>query len=380
MPASDLGRTTPLSPPIVPSSVFTLADLDALEAVISGDEPGFIYARDAHPNGRLLADALATLEGGTWGAIGASGMAAVTASLLAVAGPGDRVVASDRLYGRTRQLLARELSRFGVVTEFIDITDPAAVASATSRPAAAVYAETLSNPLVRVGNVPALAKAARACGARLIIDNTFATPVLLRPLEHGADLVVESLTKLIGGHSDLTLGAVCGRDDGLRERIGEILTVWGLASVSAFDCWLALRGTKTLALRVRAATANAAAVADWLANRPGVSRIAYPDRPDHPDCEVATRLMPAGRGNMLCFELAGGREAVNVFMRRTPDIPFSPSLGSVNTTCSHPASTSHRHDPPAERQRQGITDGLIRLSVGVEDLDLILAALGRGIG
>jgi cystathionine beta-lyase/cystathionine gamma-synthase len=194
----------------------------------------------------------------------------------------------------------------------------------------------------------------------------------------GADLVVESLTKLIGGHSDVTLGYLGGRDAELFPTVPALVSTWGL-SANPFDCWLAERGLGTLELRARAAGANAAAIADWLAEQPGVARVVYPGRPDHPDHALAHRLLPDGFGNMLCFELVGGRDAVNRFMRSAPGIPFSPSLGHVTTTCSHPDTTSHRYDSPAEKRRQGITDGLVRLSVGCESLDAIRAELAKGL-
>jgi cystathionine beta-lyase/cystathionine gamma-synthase len=209
------------------------------------------------------------------------------------------------------------------------------------------------------------------------VDTTFATPVLTRPLELGADLVMESLTKMIGGHSDVTLGAVCGKGDYLSE-ISQVVSIWGLAC-NPFDCWLTERGLATLPLRMRAASANAAALADWLPAQPGVTRVVYPGRRDHPDREVAARLLRGGFGNMLCFELAGGREAVNRFMRLAPGVAFSPSLGDVRTTCSHPATTSHRYVSPAEKRRQGITDGLIRLSVGIEGFEEIRAEMEKGL-
>jgi cystathionine gamma-synthase len=182
---------------------------------------------------------------------------------------------------------------------------------------------------------------------------------------------------MVGGHSDVTLGVVCGRDD-LQAEVTQVVSIWGLAS-NPFDCWLALRGLMTLPLRMKAASANAAALADWLASRPGVTRVVYPGRSDHPDHELAGRVLRGGYGNMLCFELDGGREAVNHFMRHARGVSFSPSLGHTMTTCSHPATTSHRYASPAEKRRQGISDGLIRLSVGVEELKDIRAEMAKGL-
>src|SRR5437763_986275 len=242
-PAADLGATTPLVPPLYQSSVYTLPDLDVLDRVTDGTEAGYVYARDGHPNARRLGDRLAELEGADWGLVTASGMAAITAAFLSCLGGSNRVVAGNRLYGRTVQLLSQQLSRFGVHTDFVDVNDPDQVRTALLAPADVLHVETVSNPLLRVPDLPALAEIARAA-----------------------------------------------------------------------------------------------------------------------------RVLRGAFGNMLCFELDGGRDAVNRFLRQAPGVPFSPSLGSFMTTCSHPASTSHRYVAAAEKQRQGITDGLLRLSVGVEDV------------
>jgi cystathionine beta-lyase/cystathionine gamma-synthase len=354
-----------------------LPDLDALDRIMNAEEPGFTYARDAHPNARVLADQLAESEGAAWAVICGSGMAAVTAALLALLKQGDRVVASNRLYGRTTQLLIQELARFGVDTVWVDAAELGQVREALARSARLLFVETMSNPMLRLADLDALGALAHECGAQMVVDNTFATPVLTRPLERGADVVIESLTKMIGGHSDVTLGVVCGGND-LLPQISAITSIWGLAS-NPFDCWLAARGLATLPLRMRAASANAAALADWLAHQPGIAGVIYPGRPDHPDHALAQRLLKDGFGNMLCFDLEGGREAVNRFLRQAPGVPFSPSLGHYNTTCSHPGTTSHRYVSPAEKGRQGITDGLIRLSVGVEDVQQIQAEMARGL-
>jgi cystathionine beta-lyase/cystathionine gamma-synthase len=373
-----LGASIPLVPPLYQSSVYTLPDLDALDRIINAEEPGFTYARDAHPNARRLAAKMAELEGGTWAVVTGSGMAAISTILLATVRPGERIVAGNRLYGRTTQLLQQELARFGVPSAFVDANDLDAVRKELEMPARLLHVETMSNPLCRTVDVAALATLAHDRDCLFVVDNTFATPVLCRPLDLGADLVMESLTKMIGGHSDVTLGVVCGKGDYLTETT-QVVSIWGLAS-NPFDCWLAERGVGTLPLRMRAASANAAALADWLTTRPGVTRVVYPGRPDHPDHATAARMLHGGFGNMLCFELAGGREAVNRFMRLAPGVAFSPSLGDVRTTCSHPATTSHRYVSPAEKQRQGIGDGLIRLSVGVEELERIEEEMGKGLG
>lgn len=383
---SSLGKTEPLVPPIYQSSVYTLPDLDALDAIMNDGEPGFIYARDAHPNARRLAQQLADAESAKWGVVTASGMAAISAIVLATVQKGQHILASNRLYGRTVQLFTEELGRFGVTTQYVDCNDLALVEAALRKETRLVFVETMSNPLVRVVDIEALAKLAHAHGALLVVDNTFATPTLVKPMKLGADFVMESLTKMIAGHSDVTLGVVCGNDADMLPTINRTVSIWGLAS-NPFDCWLAERGLATLELRVRAACRNAQALADWLAQQRGVSRVWYPSREDHPDQALASRVL-AGRasdgsalpsfGHMLCFELAD-RIAVNRFMHAAPGIPFSPSLGHSTTTLSHPATTSHRYVSPAEKKRQGITDGLVRLSVGVEPLERIQAEMAKGL-
>jgi cystathionine gamma-synthase len=366
-----------LVPPLYQSSVYTLPDLDALDRIMSAEEPGFIYARDAHPNAKHLAEQMALLHGASWSVICSSGMAAISAILLATLQHGDRIVASNKLYGRTVQLLTQELDRFGVRTTLVDGNDLDRVKEALETPAKVLFVETMSNPMLRIVDIAALAELARARECLFIVDNTFATPMLTRPLDLGAHVVMESLTKMIGGHSDVTLGMIGGGDD-LLQQVSAAVSIWGLGP-GPFDCWLAERGLATLPLRMRAASANATALADWLVTRPGVTRVIYPGSSSHPDHELAKRLFGGCFGNMLCFELDGGREAINRFLRKAPGIPFSPSLGHTATTLSHPATTSHRYVSPAERRRQGISDGLIRLSVGVEDVAIIREELLKGM-
>jgi cystathionine beta-lyase/cystathionine gamma-synthase len=372
-----LGQSVPLVPPLYTSSVYTLPDLDALDSILNDGAPGYIYARDGHPNARFLADQICAWEGGTWSVVCGSGMAAITAVLLAVVKLGDRIVASNCLYGRTTQLLNQELVRFGVKTTFVDCGQFGQVRAALEQPARALLVETMSNPLLRIADLDHLGRLAHEHDCLFLVDNTFATPVLTRPLDLGADFVFESLTKMIGGHGDITLGAVCGRGDHLPQ-LNQVISIWGLAS-NPFDCWLASRGLETLSIRMRAASANAAAIADWLAGQSGVGRVVYPGRKDHEDHDLACRILNGHFGNMISFELEGGRDAVNRFMRRAKGVPFSPSLGSTITTCSHPATTSHRYVSPAERRRQGISDGLIRLSVGIEDLGQIEEEMAKGL-
>src|SRR4051794_25301920 len=321
IPMNDLGLSSPLVPPLFQSSVYCLPDLDALDRVMDGEEAGFIYARDGHPNAQRLAERLAALEGAGWALVCGSGMAAVSAAVLSTVQQGDGIVASNRLYGRTTQLFMQELSRFGITTTLTDTTDLAQVEQALRGGAKLLFVETLSNPLLRLADVPALVRLAHDRGSLLVVDNTFATPCLCQPLELGADVVIESLTKMIGGHSDITLGVLCGgradQEDEeaavTREQTAPVVSIWGL-SPPPFDCWLAERSLDTLALRVRAACDNAQALADWLSEQRSVRQVVYPGRADHPDHDVAGRLFAGAAGErplygtVLCFELVGGRE------------------------------------------------------------------------
>ena len=376
-----LGPSEPLVPPLYQSSVYTIPDVDALDRIMNAEVPGYIYARDAHPNGKHIAAELARLEGADWALMGSSGMASISTIVLALVQQGNHIVAGNRLYGRTVQFFHQELSRFGVKTTFVDCNDLDAVRAALQTPTRLLFVETMSNPLLRIVDIHALADLAHAHKCQLIVDNTFATPVLTRPLDLGADVVMESLTKMIGGHSDVTLGLIAGKGENSTEMLQAVTatsSIWGF-SANPFECWLAERALPTLDLRMRAACANAAALADWLPSQPGVTKVFYPGRSDHPDHALASRVLQGGFGNMLCFELAGGRDAVNRFMRQGPEIPFSPSLGHTLTTSSHPWTTSHRYTSPAEKKRQGITEGLVRLSVGVEDVELTKEAMSKGL-
>jgi cystathionine gamma-synthase len=367
-----------LVPPIYPAAVYPYPDLETLDRAMDGATPGVFYARDAHPTGDELAAKLAALEGGAWGRVTGSGMAALVAGLVPLVKSGDRVVASDQLYGKSALWLRTELARFGVAVTFVDACDLSAVRAALAQPAKLIYVETISNPLLRVADLDALADVATKAGAAFIVDNTFATPVLCRPLERGAVLVQESLTKFIGGHSDLTLGFIGGTDAQQGKAIAAAASTWGLTA-SPFDCWLALRSLETLELRVRAASANAAELTELLARIPAIARVLYPGRADHPDHAIARRILSNGFGTMLAFELAGGRDAAVAFLRKT-GVPFCPSLGHSGTTISYPAATSHRGMTAEERQKLGVTDGLLRLSVGVESANEVMQAIEQGIG
>jgi len=364
-PASEPHGTDPLVPPPQLSAVYRFESLEHVEAVYGGERPGFIYARDGHPNAAQLAARVADLEGAEAAFVAASGMAALAAVLLDGLESGDHVVYAEQLYGRTITLIEHELRRFGVASTAFDAQNPESLEAALAgaeRPRL-VLVESLSNPLLRLPNLPRLAAIAHAASARLIVDHTFA-PLLCRPLDLGADLVVHSATKLIGGHSDLTLGVIAG-DRVTLERLAHRASTFGLSG-HPFECWLAARGLATLALRVERVCATAIELARRLEAHPAVATVHYPGLPEHPDHKRALATFGERFGGIVTLDL-GSRDRADRFIRRLEHIPFSPSLGDVATTLSHPESTSHRALDPETRQRLGITPRLIRLSIGLED-------------
>lgn len=367
--------TRPLAPPLQPSAVYQIHGLDQVDALYEGHASGYIYARDSHPNARELAARLTTLEGSEASLICASGMAAESALALAILSAGAHVALSDGVYGRTQALFRRELARFQVHVDGFDASDPASLAAVIRPETAMVFAETLSNPLLRVADLPGLAEIAHHAGTLLVVDNTFA-PLICRPLDLGAGAVVHSLTKLIGGHSDLTLGTVCG-PAALLDQVSPVAATFGL-SANPFDCWLCLRSLATLPLRSRQSCDNALILAERLGTHPQVRAVHYPGLPSHPDHDRARRLLSGGFGTIVTIDL-GGRAEADGFIQRLEHIPFAPSLGDVTTTLSHPATTSHRGQSTDLWQRQGITPGLVRLSIGLEHPDDLWNELSRAL-
>lgn len=359
----------PVVSPIWPSVVWASPDADVLDSQYEGRVKGWTYAREGHPNWAVLADKLDWLERAEAGVATASGMAAVGAVMHAVLCAGDRVVAGSQLYGRSLRMLRDELPRMGVEVTLADPADGAAFVRALGEGARLALVEVVSNPTLRVADMEAIGAACRKWGVLLAVDNTFTTPRLYRPLEHGADIVIHSVTKMLAGHSDVTLGYAAAREPAHRARLREVAVTWGLTP-SPFDCWLAERGLNTFDLRFERAQANAAALADHLAGLEGVEAVLYPGRTDHPDHARAMRLL-AGGGTMVSFRLKGGRTEVNRFLRAARHIPFAPTLGDVGTTLSHPASSSHRGLTEEARAALGITEGFIRVSVGVEEIGLL---------
>jgi cystathionine beta-lyase/cystathionine gamma-synthase len=275
-------------------------------------------------------------------------------------------------------MLVDEAARLGFSSTLADTCNLPALESALTPRTQLVVVETITNPLLRVSNLEMLAAAAHDVGARLLVDNTLAGPAVCRPLEHGADLVLESLTKTMNGHSDVVLGLLCGRERWW-QRVPSVLSTWGLSS-GPLDCWLAARGLETLALRIERACTNALAVANHLVTAPGpIEAVHYPGLPNHPDYELAQRQFDARFGSLVTFTLVGGLAAAEAFIAAATQIPFCPSLGETCTTLSHPASTSHRGLSPEVRHAIGIQDGTIRLSLGIESSASIIEWLDEGL-
>jgi cystathionine beta-lyase/cystathionine gamma-synthase len=373
--ASPPSRTSPLSSPLQLSSVYKVESLDQIDALYDGQTPGYAYSRDGHPNGTQLASKVAELEGAEAALVCASGMGAESAVLLAHLAQGDEVAVSDGLYGKTLALVGRELARFGVGHRLFDATRPDSLREAMTPRTRVVFVETLSNPLVRLADIAGLAEVVRGSGAVLVVDHTMA-PLLCRPLDLGADLVTHSLTKLIGGHSDLLLGLLAG-SRALVDRAAVVASTFGLNG-NPFESWLALRGLATLKLRSDRACANALVLAGRLTGHPRAVAVHYPGLTTHPDHARATRVFRGGFGTIVTFDV-GGRAQADAFIRALRHIPFAPSFGDAATTLSHPATTSHRGQSADLWARQGITPGLIRLSVGLEDPDDLWDEIAQGL-
>ena len=364
-PSLPESHSEPLATPIHLSAVHKIADLDQIDALYEGREPGYTYRRDGDLNSDMLAAKVAELEGAESALVCATGMGAEAALFLAGLNAGDEVALSDGLYGKTVVLAARELSRFGVIHCLFDATDPLSLRKSLTPSTKLVFVETISNPLVRVADLAGLAEVAHAAGVPLAVDNTFA-PLIARPIALGADSVTHSLTKLIGGHSDLILGLLAGSKATI-DRARAVASAFGMVG-NPFESWLALRGVVTLGVRSQRACATALNLAERLAGHANVKAVHYPGLVTHPDHALASRVLRGGFGTIATIDL-GGRAQADRFFKSLHHIPFAPSLGDATTTASHPATTSHRNQSPEQWARQGITPGLVRLSIGLEDVE-----------
>ncbi|KSW11394.1 hypothetical protein CF15_00570 [Pyrodictium occultum] len=354
-------------PPINISVVYRF-----IEAATSPDEE-IKYGRENNPTTMRLESTLAEVESGEWCLAFNTGMAAIATLILSLAGPRRRIVASRLLYGSTRTLLEK-LTTVGKDFELAYAGPPWDELLAAMKPGDIVLVETIGNPTLRV---PPLREMAKECINRectLVVDNTFATPVIYRPLEDGASIVVESLTKYIAGHNDVLGGAICGREPGLRKRVWEWRKLMGTI-LQPLDAYLAARGLKTLHLRVRYSSESAMTIAKWLRERPEVAKVYYPGLPEHPDHGTAEQLFNGLYGGVVSFELKGGAQAAKRFLQALKTVTPSPSLGGAESLAAYPYESSHRDLSEEEKRRLGITPGLIRLSVGLEDPEDIISDL-----
>lgn len=337
---------------------------------------GYEYSRTKNPTRTVLEANIAALEGGAWGLCFASGLAAANALLDRLV-PGDHVVCGNDLYGGTHRLFRRVFERYGIDFSFVDASDVEALAGAIREQTRYVYLETPTNPLLGLCDIAAIAERAHARGKLVVVDNTFATPYLQRPLELGADIVLHSMTKYLAGHSDVVAGALVGNDEGLREELAFFQNSVG-GQLGPMDAFLVLRGIKTLPVRMDRHCENALALARWLETKEGVTRVMHPGLPSHPHHELARRQM-SGFGGMLSFELEGGVAAANAFACATRWFALAESLGGVESLVEVPASMTHAAIPPAERAAAGLADGLVRLSVGIEHIDDLIEDCERAL-
>ncbi len=361
--------------PLQPSVVYASPDPDTLDAQYEGSLAGFTYAREGNPNANVLAAKIDAMEGAEGGLITSTGMSAISAVMLGLLGQGDHVVGGNQLYGRSLRMLGQELPRFGISHTLADPTDTAAFEAAITPATKLLLVEVVSNPTLRVADMEGIAALAKERGLLLVVDNTFTTPRAYRPFEHGADVVIHSITKLLAGHSDAMLGYVAARDPAHRAAIEGTIVTFGLSG-SPYDAWMAERGLMSFHLRYDRAEENAAMLADHIAGLG--ARVLYPGRPDHPDHNRAGALLGPRFGNMVSFEIEGGRAAANKLTRAMPQMNFAPTLGDIGTTVSHAASSSHRGLTPEGRAALGMSEGFFRISVGVEDIALLKDDFSRG--
>lgn len=360
----------PVVTPLQPSVVYASPSPDRLDDQYEGRAKGFTYAREGHPNAEVLAQKIDQLEGVQGGIITSSGMSAVSVVLMGLLNAGDHVVAADQLYGRSLRMLTQDMPRFGLTATLADPTDVDAIRAAVTPMTKMILLEVVSNPTLRIADMVGIAALAKEIGALLVVDNTFTTPRAYLPFQNGADVVIHSVTKLLAGHSDVTLGYAVARDPALQKKIYDTSVTFGFTP-SPFDCWLAERGLYSFNLRYDRAEENARELADHLAGLPNVKRVLYPTRPDHPDHNRATSILGERGSHMVSFEVGGGRSAANALTLAAPNIAFAPTLGDIGTTLSHPASSSHRALTQEGRAALGISEGFFRVSVGVEDIRVL---------
>jgi methionine-gamma-lyase len=366
-------QTGSLTTPLYQTSTFVFESAEQGAARFAGTEPGYIYTRLGNPTLTPLEAKVADLEGGEAGLAFGSGMAAISGVVMALVSAGDHIIYGDTIYGCTFDFLHEVLGRFGVAATGVDCSDPAAVEAAIQPNTKLLLFETPANPTMKLTDIQAMATISRRHDLALVVDNTFMSPYLQRPLSLGADVVVHSATKYIGGHGDVIAGIAVGRKEFIdRVRMTTLKNVGGV--LGPFEAWLLLRGLKTLHVRLDRHCENAGQVARFLEQHPAVARVYYPGLSSHPQYELARRQMD-GPGGVLSFELKGGLEAGRRLMNGVKLCQVAVSLGDADTLIQHPASMTHAVVPPEVRLKMGISDGLVRLSVGLEDPRDLMADL-----
>ena len=368
----------PVVTPLSPSVVYASDTPDALDDQYEGRVHGYTYSREGHPNADVVAKRLDAMEGVSGGIVTSSGMAAVSAAVLGLLKTGDHIIGANQLYGRSLRLMKEDLPRLGITTSLADPGSVQAIKDEITSDTKMILVEVVSNPTLSVADIQGLANLCKKMKILLVVDNTFTTPRGFKPFDHGADIVIHSITKLLAGHSDVMLGYAVARDQALNEQMRVFAITTGMTP-SPFDCWLAERGMLSFELRFDRAQETAAKLADHLAGLPGVKRVLSPTRHDHPDNGLATELLGASGCNMVSFELRGGRAAANIFTREADGLNFAPTLGDVGTTLSHPASSSHRGLTEVERMKLGLSEGFFRVSVGLEDPESLLAVFTNAV-
>ena len=365
------------SEPIFTTSSYVFASAADAAARFSGDQPGNIYSRFTNPTVRTFEQRLAALEGGKRCVATASGMSAILATCMAVLEAGDHIVASRSIFGTTSVLFTNIIAKFGIDTSFVKLSDPDDWRAAMRPNTRLMFLETPSNPLNEVADIAVLAQIARDQGAVLAVDNVFCTPILQQPLALGADLVIHSATKYIDGQGRCIGGAVIGNDDTVNEAVYGILRTAG-PSLSPFNAWVFLKGLETLPWRMRGHCENAQKVAEWLHGRPGISQVWFTGLPSHPQHELASRQQ-SGYGAVMAFEVDGGRDAAWRFIDATRLFSITANLGDTRSTITHPATTTHGRLSPEDRAAAGISDGVVRVAIGLESADDLIADLDRGL-
>lgn len=358
------------------TSSFVFDNAAQAATLFSGEEEGNVYARFTNPSVTLFEERLAALEGAEACIATASGMAAITAMIMANLSAGDHIVASKSLFGSTIQLLGNILPRFGIETTFVSLTDPDAWAAAVRPNTRLFFCETPSNPLTEIGDIAALAQITRANNILLAVDNCFCTPILQKPMALGADIVIHSATKYLDGQGRVLGGAVCA-DKAIVEKIFVFLRTTG-PTLSAFNAWVIGKGLETLGIRMRAQSASALELAQWLEAHPGVERVYYPGLPSHPQHELAMRQQSSG-GAIVSFEVKGGKDAAWRVVDSCQLLSITANLGDTRTTLTHPASTTHGRITPEARAAAGIKENLLRMAVGLESVIDIRNDLSRGL-